>query len=167
MQKYSIKRILKIALLTFSRVQMPGHFRGKLLKLAGVNIPDTTGVSIGEGVLIDRLHPENITIGNHVRITMNCTILTHYFDTSFPKIRFNHGKVSIGNWCFLGTGVIICAPVSIGEYSIVGAGAIVTKNIPPYEIWGGNPAKFIKVRPGYEKEHNEALGYAHNDSCMF
>lgn len=30
-------------------------------------------------------------------------------------------------------------------------------------FWGGNPAKFIKVRPGYEKEHNEALGNAHND----
>lgn len=81
-----------------------------------------------------------------MRITMNCTILTHYFDTSFPKIRFNHGKVRIENYCFLGTGVIICAPVSTGDYSVIGAGAIVTKNIPPYDFFflGGESCKVYK-----------------------
>lgn len=39
---------------------------------------------------------------------------------------------------------IISKPVCIGDGAIVGSGSVVTKNIPAYEIWAGNPAKFIK-----------------------
>ena len=41
---------------------------------------------------------------------------------------------------------MIMAGVSIGDGAIVAAGAVVTKSIPPYQIWGGVPAKFIKNR---------------------
>ena len=37
-------------------------------------------------------------------------------------------------------------PVTIGDGVVIGAGAVVTKNIPPYEVWGGVPAKFICKR---------------------
>lgn len=47
---------------------------------------------------------------------------------------------------WIGAGVIILRGVVIGANSIVGAGAVVTKNIPPNEIWGGVPARFIKKR---------------------
>lgn len=47
---------------------------------------------------------------------------------------------------FIGTNTIVCADVTIGEGAVVGAGSIVTKDIPPYEIWAGNPARFIKKR---------------------
>ena len=40
--------------------------------------------------------------------------------------------------------MIICQPVTIGDNSAIAAGAVVTKDIPPGEIWGGVPAKFIK-----------------------
>ena len=46
--------------------------------------------------------------------------------------------------CFIGWNVTICKPVTIGRYSVVGAGSVVTKNIPDYEVWAGNPAKFIR-----------------------
>jgi acetyltransferase-like isoleucine patch superfamily enzyme len=39
---------------------------------------------------------------------------------------------------------LILKGVTVGKYSIVAAGSIVTKSIPPNEIWGGNPAKFIR-----------------------
>jgi len=52
--------------------------------------------------------------------------------------------VRIGNNVFLGMGSIILKGVSIGNNSIVAAGAIVSKDIPDGEIWGGNPARFIK-----------------------
>jgi acetyltransferase-like isoleucine patch superfamily enzyme len=47
-------------------------------------------------------------------------------------------NVFIGAMCYIGKGV------NIGENSIVGAGSVVTKSIPANEIWGGNPARFIK-----------------------
>ena len=41
---------------------------------------------------------------------------------------------------------IICNSVRIGKGAIVGAGSVVTKDIPPYQVWAGNPAHFIKER---------------------
>lgn len=41
---------------------------------------------------------------------------------------------------FLGANTVICAPVTIGNDSIIAAGAVVTKDIPPYEVWGGTSA---------------------------
>ncbi|MNL65825.1 2,3,4,5-tetrahydropyridine-2,6-dicarboxylate N-acetyltransferase [compost metagenome] len=45
---------------------------------------------------------------------------------------------------FIGANSIILKGVTIGARSIIGAGSIVTKNVPADEIWGGNPAKFIR-----------------------
>lgn len=47
---------------------------------------------------------------------------------------------------FLGMNTIICNSVTIGEGAIVGAGSIVTKDIPPYQVWAGNPARYIRDR---------------------
>ncbi|MBR1435568.1 MAG: acyltransferase, partial [Bacteroidales bacterium] len=44
----------------------------------------------------------------------------------------------------LGARVIVLKGVTIGEGSVVGAGSVVTKNIPPHQIWAGNPARFIR-----------------------
>lgn len=54
------------------------------------------------------------------------------------------GKVNIGNHVWIGANAIILAGNSIGAHSVVAAGAVVTKNIPEYELWGGVPAKFLK-----------------------
>ena len=47
---------------------------------------------------------------------------------------------------FIGVNTVICNSVSIGRGSVIGAGSVVTKNIPPYQVWAGNPAKYIKER---------------------
>ena len=44
------------------------------------------------------------------------------------------------------TGATVLQDVTIGDGAIVAAGAVVTKDIPPYEVWGGVPAKFIRKR---------------------
>ena len=62
--------------------------------------------------------------------------------------------VVIGNNVWLGNRVIILGGVTIGEGAIIQAGAVVVKDIPPYAIAGGNPAKVFKYR---DKEHYEAL----------
>lgn len=54
-------------------------------------------------------------------------------------------QITIKNDAWLGAGVIFLQGVTIGEFAIVGAGAIVTKDIPPYSIAVGNPARVIKI----------------------
>ncbi len=56
------------------------------------------------------------------------------------------GNVVIGNDVWIGLNTTILSGISIGDGAIIGAESLVTKNVGPYEIWGGNPAKFIKKR---------------------
>lgn len=101
---------------------------------------------IYSGVLIDTVAPDRVYIGNNVAITAGVKILTHYIDASKCGRIFRFGNVRIEDDVFIGVNAIICNSVTIGKGSIVGAGSVVTKDIPPYEVWAGNPARFIKKR---------------------
>lgn len=114
--------------------------------MGGVNVVDYQSVFIGMGVVIDTNHPELITIERGAYITNDCVILSHFFDPTKPTAKFNFGTVLIGKNAFIGCNSVICNSVTIGENAVVGAGSIVNKDIPPQEIWAGNPAKFIKKR---------------------
>ncbi|SEH25134.1 CatB-related O-acetyltransferase [Selenomonas sp. KH1T6] len=59
-------------------------------------------------------------------------------------------QIIIGNDVWIGARALICAGVRIGNGAIVAAGAVVTKDVPPYAIVGGNPARVIKYRFGRE-----------------
>lgn len=143
----SLKRFLHIICLRMITSSLPlgNRCRVQLAKWGGLNLKSTK-VHIGEGVIFDSLYPEEIEIGDHVHITMNCIILTHNLDTSSPGIKWKKGHVKIGDNVFIGAGTIVCNTVCIGKNVIVGAGSVVTKDIPDGEIWAGNPARFIKKR---------------------
>lgn len=65
------------------------------------------------------------------------------------------GDVIIGNDVWIGTEALICSGVTIGDGAVIGARAVVTKNVPPYAIVAGNPAKIVKFR--FEEEVIEEL----------
>ena len=113
----------------------------------------------------------NLIIGDHVYIGNNChlsiddlsiddyTLLAsgisiiggdHVFDVPGKPIRTTgraeRKGVVIGKDCWIGHGSIILDGVQIGEGSIIAAGSIVTKNVEPYSIYAGMPAKKIKNR---------------------
>ncbi|MCT7626112.1 acyltransferase [Aliarcobacter butzleri] len=75
-------------------------------------------------------------------------VANHRFDdTNEPIIFQGHYEAKSvilkkGSW--IGANSIILAGVTIGENSVVGAGSIVTKDIPPFTVYAGNPAKLIK-----------------------
>ena len=55
-------------------------------------------------------------------------------------------RTNIGNDVWIGNRVMVKAGVTIGDGAVVGMGSVVTKDIGPYEIWAGNPARMIRKR---------------------
>jgi hypothetical protein len=68
------------------------------------------------------------------------------FDTPPPKSRSSLGDTIIGNDVWIGSGVRIKTGVRIGDGAIVGAGSVVTKDISPFTVVGGVPARIIRHR---------------------
>ncbi len=101
------------------------------------------GCHVGGGNRFDSIRPDLITIGNHTTISTRCVILTHFVHQKKTHREWSYGNVIIGDNVFLGANVVICQPVTIGNNSLIAAGAVVTKDIPSNEIWGGVPARFF------------------------
>lgn len=130
---------------------MPTRGRVILQRFHGVNFVDWRKVFIGEDVTFDDLYPGEIQVGRGVLITTGVIILTHYLDTKFqPTVdrpfRFYRGKVVIGDNVFIGAKTVISKPIHIGEGAIIGANSVLTKDVPPYAIMVGVPAKQIGTR---------------------
>ena len=140
----TLKHLKSVIAFTLMRMPMRGRMRAKLAKWGGVIIDNKA--FIGHGVQFDTLYPEKIRLHNNVHITSNCTLLTHYLDTTKDGIHFTSGDIEIGENTFIGVNTIICKSVKIGANAIIGAGSVVTRDIPDNEIWAGNPARLIKKR---------------------
>lgn len=95
----------------------------------------------------------HISIGNYVKIGGGVCIYDTDFHSLDPESRKNKKKdrelkknqsVVIEDNVFIGAHSTLLKGVTIGENSIIGACSVITKSVPPNEIWAGNPAKFIK-----------------------
>ncbi|MCZ7370604.1 MAG: acyltransferase [Candidatus Methanoperedens sp.] len=126
-------------------------------------------VRIGENLVFDG--PENIIIGNNVRIGNNCRFFgrggihignnifiadnvtlasaTHDYSDKNAHIimaRRKSALIDIEDNVWIGVNVIIMPGITINEGAIIGANAVVTKDVAPYSVVAGVPAKFIKNR---------------------
>ncbi|MBD5585000.1 MAG: acyltransferase [Clostridia bacterium] len=107
------------------------------------------GVDIGTNNLIKKMHwssePYLIKVGSNCQLT-NCRIFTH---GGGQVVRDEHpefdvfGKVTIGNWVYIGTNSLIMPGVTIGDNVLIAAGSVVTKSIPNRKVVAGNPARII------------------------
>ena len=116
----------------------------------------TTGsgkIEIGNNVGISNASffaTNSIIVEDEVCIGAGCKIYDTNFHSIYPDERLNGNKnvltapVKIKKKVFLGGHCIILKGVTIGEGSVVAAGSVVSKSIPDYEVWGGNPAQFLK-----------------------
>lgn len=94
-----------------------------------------------------------VIIGNNVRIGGGVVIYDSDFHslnaserTAVPEIKENikTAPVIVKDFAFIGAHSIILKGVTVGANSIIGAGSVLTKSVPDNEIWGGNPAVFIR-----------------------
>lgn len=102
--------------------------------------------TIGLNVLLDNVYPNFISIGENVAVSGQNYILCHSAPPSqfSPYFESYVAPIVIEDNAWIAIGAIILPGVTIGKGSIVSAGAVVTKDVPPYTVVGGVPAKFIK-----------------------
>ena len=87
-----------------------------------------------------------IIIGNNVSISSYSKIYTLEHNIDSPTFEAQGGPVIINDWVFIGSSAIILPGLTLGEGAVVAAGAVVTKDVEPWTVVGGVPAKFIKNR---------------------
>lgn len=138
---YNMTRIWrKICMVISHQPLLPPSVRCKMLKMGGVKLLGRC--FIGGNVQFDGIYPNLIEIGEGCIITSGVHILSHFLNTK--DHRFYAGRVVIGKNVFIGMNTLIVNAVNIGDGAVIGAGSIVNCDIPAGELWGGNPAKFIK-----------------------
>lgn len=132
------------------------------LRQRGIHIGEDCEIysSVGFGS-----EPYLIEIGNHVRITHGCRFITHDGGVwvlrtikNMPSLDL-FGPIKIGNNVHIGMDTVIMPGVTIGDNCIIGCGAVVTKNVPSGEIWGGVPARFLKTVEEYYKQHEKDFDF--------
>lgn len=120
------------------------------------NIVIGKGTIIGDHAFLDGR--DRISIGNHVDIASAVMIYNGKHDYESEDFRPQFSPVTIEDYVFIGPRAIIQPGVTIGKGAIVAAGAVVAKDVAPYAIVGGVPAKIIGERK--LKDLHYRLGWA-------
>lgn len=140
---------------------VPIVFTNQIKEFQRYNIGDWT---YGFPEVVDWEDGTNLVIGKYCSIAAGVVIMLggeHYYErvSTYPfnkkflknfdeaiKDRKTKGGVTIGNDVWIGRNALILSGVKIGDGAVIGAAAVVTKDVPPYAIVAGNPAKIIRYR---------------------
>jgi acetyltransferase-like isoleucine patch superfamily enzyme len=115
-----------------------------------------TGTFLNMGVMIAA--QELVEIGDHCMLANGCFVSdsSHRYEDPDTPITWqgfeSKGPTRVGDNCWLGAHAVVTSGVTIGERCVVGAGSVVTKDVEPYSIVAGAPAKLIR-----RVEHGPAL----------
>lgn len=127
------------------------------------------GCNLGQNVVVS----PGVILGRNVKIQNNVSVYTGvtcdddvflgpsmvFTNVINPRSAINrkneYAKTHVGKGVSIGANATIVCGHDIGEYAFIGAGAVVTKNIPPYSLWVGNPAKQI----GWISEYGHRLQF--------
>ena len=137
----------------------------KFINLYGCSIGDNTKIGAFVEIQKNAVLGKNCKVSSHsficdgVKIGNNCFIghSVVFINDNYPRAVNKSGvlegekdwadrfvKTAVGRDVAIGSNVTILGGITIGDGSLIGAGSVVTKSIPPGEIWVGNPAKFLK-----------------------
>ena len=99
----------------------------------GNNVTVKSGVQLWDGIEIE----DDVFIGSNATFTNDKFPRSKHYPEAFSKTIVHKGAS-------IGAGAVILCGIEIGENALIGAGSVVTKNVPPNEIWCGNPARFVR-----------------------
>ncbi|MFZ5552250.1 MAG: DapH/DapD/GlmU-related protein [Bacteroidota bacterium] len=132
--------------------------------------------NIGQNVVIS---PE-VVLGNNVKIQNNVSLYTGvtcdddvflgpscvFTNVTNPRSAVNrrgqYAKTHVGKGASIGANATIVCGHNIGAFAFIGAGAVVTKDIPAYSLWIGNPAK----QAGWMSEYGHKLDFEHSEIAV-
>ena len=95
---------------------------------------------------VDCYTVDEIVLGDQVTVSQNTTLCTAGHDISSQIMELTYAPIHIGSNAWVAAYAMVMSGVTIGEGAVVGAGAVVTKDVEPWTVVGGNPAKFLKKR---------------------
>lgn len=134
----------------------PRKRRAKILKKIGCHVGKN--VYVGDHVSVDINHADLIYLDDYAHITDGCRLLCHqrnlrhyYKGDNAADLDYRLGEIHIGKGVMLGMETMVMPGVTIGDGAIIGAYSLVTKDIPPYTIATGRPAKVVKEVPEREE----------------
>jgi putative colanic acid biosynthesis acetyltransferase WcaF len=111
---------------------------------------------IGENVWIDNF--SLVTIEAHCCVSQGAYLCTGNHDWSSSNMKFFSREIALKRGSWVGARSTICPGVCLGEGAVAAAGSIVNRSIPPFEVWSGNPAAFVRTRrPAPAKGTNQSL----------
>ena len=154
--------------------RFPSHtVRNIVYRRAGVTLPRTSSIhwraefyapqrvvvgehtTIGDSVFLDGR--DGLTIGSNVNIGSRVTIWTRQHDPDDPWFAETGGPVVLGDRSWVASGATVLPGVTVGQGAVVAAGAVVTRDVAPYTIVGGAPARYLRDR---SRDLRYELGYA-------
>lgn len=155
---------LALALINTVHGVLPFFLRPLLYKLCGYQVDRSATLqagirffhvgrlTVGEGSLINRgVYLDNrggITIGRHVSIAHDAKLYTMGHDPHDPTFATKAAPIRLDDHAVVFAGAMLMPGVHVGQGAVVMAGAVVTKDVPPGRMVGGNPAVDIGERQG-------------------
>jgi acetyltransferase-like isoleucine patch superfamily enzyme len=137
-------------------------FRTAAYRLLGARIGEHTsigrncqfyhisGIDIGSNCVINQRvvldGRRGLHIGRNVSVSEQAMLYTLHHDLDDPLFRVEGGALVVNDYVFIGARAIVLPGICLGEGSVVAAGAVVTKDIEPYVVVGGVPARPIRTR---------------------
>lgn len=128
----------KAAILLGLHAQMNG------VRTSGQKVDIGTGTFINYGCLFHTTG--GIIIGDQVSISAGVWLMTGTHDMNDPQFIDKYKPIVIGDYAWIGTRATILGGVTIGEGAVVMAGAMVTRDVAPYAVVGGVPARVVRNR---------------------
>lgn len=143
----TLRKLKKKTLKYFAKNLPCASLRIFLYKNCGYRIGKQAYIAEGLTIAEKLEDTDNLIIGDRVAIGPNVILLTSS-DPNYshirPYVKIQRGRILIEDDAWLGAGSIIMPDITIGRGAVVGAGSVVTKNVDPYNIVAGVPAKTIK-----------------------
>lgn len=118
---------------------------------------------IGEDCWIDNW--STVTIGSNVCISQGAYICTGNHDWTDPAFAITPAPIVIGDGAWIAARAVIGPGVEVGPGAIAGIGAVITKNVPAWEIHGGNPASLLRMRRLQSSRHCAGFPHTRDHAC--